>query len=500
LEKNERINEEIDVLLRVVNAGLDGSDTDFLLFLQRTDLKNFRITLTDEKGMILFENFNNSKTANNLSRYKTLRRDDGKTMRISINIGNYTDDLIKFIPTAISMVVLILIIVMIAGKILTGKIIRSINEIDLDKPEESVIYPELTPLLRRIKEQNDTVANQMFKLQKNKNQFDIITSNMQEGLLILDKHNNILRSNESAKYLLRSESFDVVNRNILVLCRNERFRNAIKKMGKNKQEVSFEIESRTIRMTTNPIINAGEKIGTAILLSDITEQADREELRREFSANVSHELKTPLSVISGYSEIIFNGLAKQSDIADFGKKIYSESQHLLSLINDIIQLSSFDENSDFAFEKVNVLEAVRTNVSNIRQKADEKNIEIKISGESLEIMAVVRLLDEILYNILENAIKYNRENGKVDVSISQEDNFAVIEIFDTGIGIHSSQYHRIFERFYRIDSSRTGRQNGTGLGLSIVKHAVKIHKGSVTITSSEGEWTKFTVKFPVDNG
>jgi two-component system phosphate regulon sensor histidine kinase PhoR len=355
--------------------------------------------------------------------------------------------------------------------------------------------------LTRINKRNEILAEKTEKLQKRKNQFEIIAANMQEGLLILDRENNILHCNKSAKLLLGSNNNDnLYGQNVLFLCRNNNFRKAIKQADEN-QDISFEFNGKMIKIIANPFIISGIRMGTAVLLVDISEQADREKLRREFSANVSHELKTPLSVISGYSEIISNGLAKPEDIEEIGKKIYTEAQHLLTLINDIIQISNLDESGDFVFEKVNIFDFTENAILRLKPKAEEKNITIKlfsaIDNKNIEISAVPHLLDEILFNITENAIKYNKKNGKVEVSISKKDNFAVIEIFDTGRGIPGSRKHRVCERFYRVDSSRTGRKDGTGLGLSIVKHAVKIHNGNIKLTSSEGEWTKVTVSFPI---
>jgi two-component system phosphate regulon sensor histidine kinase PhoR len=255
---------------------------------------------------------------------------------------------------------------------------------------------------------------------------------------------------------------------------------------------------RTIKMTANQIVRKqDEKIGTAVLLSDITEQANREKLRREFSANVSHELKTPLTVISGFAELMANGAVKASDIKTFSEKIHTESKHLLSLINDIIELSKLDENSNLTFEKVDLYDFAKESMERIKEKADEKNISLDLTGEEAKIEAVAYLLDEILFNILDNAVKYNRENGKIVVEIKQEKGSAVLLVSDTGIGIAKAEQSRVFERFYRIDSSRGGRQDGTGLGLSIVKNAVQINGGKISLSSVEGEWTRVSVKFPL---
>ena len=404
----------------------------------------------------------------------------------------------RIIPFTVLIVVSILIAALFAANAAVKKIVEPINKIDLENPENCDIYEELSPLLKKISEQNFTVARQLKKIKKRKTQFEIIGANMQEGLLILDRDNRILYYNKSVTHILGEKTGDLLKKNILVLCRNEYFRRAIKQAKESDEQIvsQFEINNKTIEMIAHSVTTSKEKIGTTVLLMDVSEKTNREKLRREFSANVSHELKTPLSVISGYAEIISNGLAKKDDVSDFGTKIYSEAQYLLELINDIIELSNLDENRGFTFEKVNVYEFVQNVILRIEEKASEKNIKIKLSGGDCIISAVPRLLDEIFSNLLENAVKYNKENGSVFVVVEEKEKFAVLSITDTGIGIPKSQQSRIFERFYRVDASRAGRQ-GTGLGLSIVKHAVQVHKGKVSVSSVENKWTKFIVELPI---
>jgi len=541
-EASRQMRIGMNSLLKIINTGVDISGVSYLDSL-RPNLTNYRITLIDSNGDILFDNHRDirvmqhhksrsevvsaskygigeavrvSETTGKQTIYIAQKRDDDKIIRVAVSQNDSLLYPSRFVPLMFLIVIVGSIVVFFVAKILTQSIVRPINKIDLEHPEDSLVYDELTPFLRRIKEQNDIVANQIAKLQKRKSQFEIIVANMQEGLLILDKDNNVLHCNDSAKKLLgRRSNENFIGQNVLVMCRNNKFRYAINYAGEeNKEDVSFELNGKTLKIIANTIIVAGIKKGTAILLVDVSEQADREKLRREFSANVSHELKTPLSVISGYSELISTGFAKKEDIEEIGKKIHSEAQHLLTLINDIIQISNLDEHGELVFDKVKLYDYAESAVSRIMQKmatqnaqiglfsklTDKKNIQIELIAEDVDknvkIMAVPRLLDEILFNILENAVKYNKENGKVEVSISQDGYFAIVEVLDTGIGIPRALRNRIFERFFRADSSRTGRQNGTGLGLSIVKHAVNILKGEIKLTSVEGEWTKFAVSFP----
>jgi len=406
-----------------------------------------------------------------------------------------------------------------ATEFIISKITKHIEKIDPECPQDCDVYDELSPILVKTQRRNAASENEIAKLKKRKKQFDTITRNMHEGLVILDLDYRILSCNKTALDILDGENSkrendnaeeeiqNLTGKHVLVLCRDEKFRQGIKFTDDaNKIETIIEIRGKTIRMFAGLIINKEKKTGIAILLMDISEQADREKLRREFSANVSHELKTPLAVISGYSEIMANGIAKPEDIKDFSGKIYAESQHLLNLINDIIQLSNLDENSDFSFEKVNLYEFTQNALKQISEKAAEREITCELTGnyissqpagKNTEINAIPRLLDVILQNLLVNAVKYNRDGGKITVKVEAGENTATLCVTDTGIGIPLSMQHRVFERFFRVDSARSQRQNGTGLGLSIVKHAVQIHKGTINLSSTEGKGTTITVEFPI---
>jgi len=492
------------VLLRTINSGMNVSGSAFLESMRTA---HCRVLHVSENGEILFDNrydVKNTDAKKKKIRYNSFNRTDGTQIRTAVPSGRFFAGKRNIVAVAFVLSAAFMISLFLAKKI-TKKIAHQINKIDLENPLDCVIFGELSPLMRRIKRRNDDISDQFDNLRKRKSQFEVIAANMVEGLIILDVFDKILFCNKRAIRILDGENrevVDVVNHNVLVLCRNENFRNGIKFPPQTtKLETLFEMYKRTIKMTANQIISGDKKIGVTILLIDITEQADREKLRREFSANVSHELKTPLTVISGYAEILAGGIVKGNEVADFSKKIHAESQYLLSLINDIIELSNLDENSNFEFEEADLYEFAQAAILRIKEKADKKNIsiELKLTGDGKEtkIRAVPRLLDEILFNILDNATKYNRENGKILVEMKPRATSVILSITDTGIGIPRSQQNRVFERFYRVDSSRTGRQNGTGLGLSIVKNAVQIHGGKVSIASVEGEWTRISVKFPL---
>ncbi|MDR0303559.1 MAG: GHKL domain-containing protein [Chitinispirillales bacterium] len=498
--ENHKIKNESQLLLKMINNGIDAYGTSYL---DSIHIMQHSILYIDKNGNVL-KTTKESERFNPIGKkilYQELRRYDGSTIRVIICADEYIIYARKFIPVLIFMVILTSILAMVAAKTLSKKIVGRINGIDMENPHDSVIFDELSPLMHKIKNRNDSFAVQLDNLKNRKTQFETITANMQDGLIILNENDRILFCNKKAINILsrrNNEDDNFVNRNILVLCRDEKFRSGMKFTPETtKQESLFEMHGGTIKMIASRITNNERKIGTAVLLMDITEQADREKLRREFSANVSHELKTPLTIISGYSEIMANGMAKPEDITDFAKKIHSESQRLLSLINDIIQLSNLDENSSFEFEKVDLYDFVKDAISKIKEKADDKKISYELNGKNVCINAVPRLLYEILQNLLDNAVKYNRENGKIFVEIKTKEDKVVLSVTDTGIGIPLSMQRRVFERFFRVDSSRTGRQSGTGLGLSIVKHAVDIHKGEINLSSVEEKWTKVVVKFPL---
>jgi two-component system phosphate regulon sensor histidine kinase PhoR len=398
---------------------------------------------------------------------------------------------------------------LIAASKITKRIVSPINKLNLEYPENNIIYEELSPLLYRIKKQNDTIADKMKELEKRQLEFQAITSNMDEGLLILDREGRILSENKSALNLLGVHSSQQnQNLNVLHLRRDEPFRKAIEScLAGNASETLLETGDRHIRLLANPVRendpSANPIQGAVIMLLDITEIMDREKLRREFSANVSHELKTPLTVISGYGEIISNGLAKPEDCQGFGAQIYKEAQRLLDLINDIMELSRLDEGeTSLKWEKTDLLNIVRIGIERINPAAKMKNIKVGIEGERVEIEGVPKVLEEMIFNLLDNGVKYNKENGSVIVKTTIENSHtfpqektAILSVTDTGIGIPPDEQERIFERFYRGDKSRNSA-GGTGLGLSIVKHGALLHKAKIALESNE-EGTTITLRFPM---
>ncbi len=373
-----------------------------------------------------------------------------------------------------------------------------LNNLDLENPMASEAYEELSPLLRRIDDQNHRIERQISEIKEQKEEFLQIAENMSEGLAVLDANGFILTVNESAKKLLGTGDFPLAGRHVLALSRSEQLREAAEAALKGKAfERDIESGQKMLRIFLNPVFEGNKVSGAILLILDITEKYKAEKTRREFSANVSHELKTPLTSISGYAELMKNGMVKSEDIERFSGRIYEESTRLLSLIEDIIRLSKLDE-GDIRSEKrkIGLLESAENVSKRLFDQAQKHNIKISVEGEEAFILAVPQLLEELIYNLLENAIKYNKEDGEVTITISKNEDRATLLVADTGIGIPSEQRERVFERFYRVDKSHSKETGGTGLGLSIVKHIAAYHSATIDLQSKEGEGTIVTISFP----
>jgi two-component system phosphate regulon sensor histidine kinase PhoR len=448
-----------------------------------------------------------SSTLSKKTFYFALRTSDGFVLRVSrINDSIFTD-LLSLFPIVIISIIIMIIIAIIVSRRVTNFLVKPINQLDLNAPEENVVYDELAPLLSRMRRQNEIIAEQMAEIKQKQLEFTAITENMREGLLVLDNDAYVLSCNKSALRLLRTRPNRSVRQSALAFNRSDGFTQIIEKaMGGDPAESILKIGDRSIHLIANPVKEedhgsdaASDKPpkGIILFLLDVTEREDREKLRREFTANVSHELKTPLTSISGYAEIITKGVAKPEDIPRFTENIYSEAKHLITLIGDIMSLSKLDDqNSSLAHENVNLYRLAEGVLRRLKEKADQKNVAISLEGVDSEIPGVRQALDEIVYNLVDNAIKYNRMGGSVDVSLEDDGRSVFIAVKDTGIGIPFEEQERIFERFYRVDKSRNGAIEGTGLGLSIVKHSVQLHGGEVSVDSDGSTGTRVTVRLP----
>lgn len=391
---------------------------------------------------------------------------------------------------------LMLILSGIMASVISKRIVKPVNELDLEHPEENKIYEELSPLLGKIHKQNRQIQKQLELAKQQQEEFSLITENMQEGLIVIDRYTMILSANSSAWNLFRVDKV-CQGESVYCLDRAEDFRHAIEQVLSGEHaELILKLNGSDIQLIANPVVRGQKTEGAVILLVNVTEKLERENLRREFSANVSHELKTPLTSISGFAEIMQGGLVKCEDIPKFAGRIYKESQRLLQLVEDVIQISQLDEEkTSYTWELVDVYQVCKNAFESLKEKAQSMNVHLYICGDSMKMEAVRTLLEEAVYNVCDNAIKYNRNDGSVSIFLTQTAHEIQIVVKDTGVGIPKEDQDRVFERFYRVDKSHSKEIGGTGLGLSIVKHAVSTLNGSIVLRSEEGSGTEITMKF-----
>ena len=521
----EKIDEQMaSEAILAEEAWLTGGEAFLDRMEDRPDIKS-RITLIDSQGKVLYDSVADqssmenhmereevkealtegigkaSRTSYTLAedtRYYAKKTADGNIVRISTSHYSQLGLLLDtFGMIIITVAVLIMLSVFISYRVARA-IIKPINDIDLDNPDINENYEELGPLLHRIHQQNNRIKRQMEKLRKSREEFNIITKNMSEGLIIIDKDTEILTYNRSATEMLGGGDGRQIEGSVLKLNRSEPFRKAVSEaLEGNNSQVYLTEGDATYEIISNPVREEEEVTGAILIVMDVTEREKGEKLRREFTSNVSHELKTPLTSIYGVSDMLASGMVKAEDVAGFAGTIKEESARLISLIDDIIKLSRMDESTvPQETEIIDVCGSARDVVSRLSGKASENDIELSFSGEPSEIKGVQHILDEIIYNICENAIKYNRPGGFVKVSVKNKDGESIITVADNGIGIPKADRERVFERFYRVDKSHSKQIGGTGLGLSIVKHGVIYLGGKINLESEEGVGTVITISFP----
>lgn len=493
-------------------------------YLKNIKDKSARITYIDQDGTVLFDNEadvsemknhsdrtefqkaekygagESSRYSDTLSEktiYYALRLKDGTVLRVSSTQDSVLALVENLIFPLCGLLCLMLILSGIMASAISKRIVKPINELDLESPEENRIYEELSPLLSKIHRQNREIQNQLELAKQQQEEFALITENMQEGLIVIDKYTMILSANSSAWNLFHMDRV-CQGESVYCLDREEEFRHAIEQVLSGEHtELVLKLNGSDIQLIANPVIRDKKTEGAVVLLVNVTEKLERESLRREFSANVSHELKTPLTSISGFAEIMQGGLVKNEDIPKFAGRIYKESQRLLQLVEDVIQISQLDEEkSSYVWEPVDVYQVCKNVFESLKEKAKRLNVHLYICGERMKMEAVRTLLEEAIYNVCDNAIKYNRNDGSVSVFLTQTAQEIQIVVKDTGVGIPKEDQDRVFERFYRVDKSHSKEIGGTGLGLSIVKHAVGALKGSVILRSEEGNGTEICMKFP----
>ncbi len=428
--------------------------------------------------------------------YYAQRLDDGTVLRISISratVGMIAVGMIQ--PLLIVLIVALILSGMLARR-LSRRIVDPLNSLDLEHPLDNDAYEELSPLLKRIHRQHVEIQTQLRKLREKTDEFTQITGSMREGLVLLDEHGSILSINAAAQALFGADA-QCVGRDFLTIERSHEISAAIQAAAADgHSEVRAERAGRVYQLDISRITSDGKFLGTVILAFDITEQEFAERNRREFTANVSHELKTPLQGIIGSAELIENGMVKPEDLPRFVGHIHAEAARLVTLIDDIIRLSQLDEGDAMPTEPVDLLAVSQEAAENLHDAAAARNVTVSVTGQPAVLPGVRRLIYEIVYNLCDNAIKYNRDGGRVDVTVAADTGGSSITVADTGIGIAPEHQGRVFERFYRVDKSHSKASGGTGLGLSIVKHAVQYHHGRIELESTPGTGTTIRVVFP----
>ena len=431
--------------------------------------------------------------------YYAKKLTDGSILRISISRATAGVLVMGMLQPMLVVLAAALILALVLAKRISARIVAPLNRLDLEKPLENDTYEELSPLLTRINQQRRQIDAQLRTLQQKKDEFDQITASMNEGLVLMNEKGTVLSINPAARALFHAEP-DCVGQDFLTVERSHEISCAIRRaLEEGHAELRVERGGHEYQLDISRIESEGTVIGAVLLAFDVTEQAFAERNRREFTANVSHELKTPLQSIMGSAELIENGLVKQEDMPRFVGHIRTEAARLVTLIEDIIRLSQLDEGGELPFEPVDLKKLAEEASASLASAAAEKQVTIRVHGDDRQITTVRRLASEIIYNLCDNAVKYNREGGSVDVTIDGTAHGAVVTVQDTGIGIPPEHQSRVFERFYRVDKSHSRQSGGTGLGLSIVKHAVQYLGGRIELESQPGKGTTMRVHFPDGN-
>lgn len=483
-----------------------------------------RVTYVDKDGTVLFDNLadsrdmenhgqreeiqearekgfgtavRNSHTLSRKTMYYAMKLEDGTILRVSsvqYNVPALLGGMVQ--PVLIMLVAMTALAAWIASRV-SRHIVEPVNALDLEHPEENQVYDEIAPLLTKINRQQKSLKHEIAEAKRQQEEFSIITENMEEGFLVIDAHTEVLSYNSSALRLLGAGTQNG-RQSVLTLNRSEGFQNLIERVLEGKHMVTnLDFQGRSCQVAANPVWQEDKVTGAVIVILDVTERMRGEQMRREFTANVSHELKTPLTSISGFAEIINDGFVKPEDTKKFAGRIFKEAQRLITLVNDVIKISQLDEGKFFCEkEAVDLYEAAREILKRLEERAKENNIHLYLYGSHVKVNTVRVILEEVLYNLCDNGLKYNKQNGSLTVTISEEAGRTQIVVEDTGIGISEEDKMRIFERFYRVDKSHSKAIGGTGLGLSIVKHGSMFLGADVKVESTLGEGSRFVLTMP----
>lgn len=450
-----------------------------------------------EKG--IGESTRYSATLMEKTRYYAKRLEDGTVLRISAKYATTGLLVLGMLQPIIFIIIGALLLSGVLASRLSKRIVEPLNNLDLERPLENETYEEISPLLNRINRQSSEISKQLRRLEEKTDEFNQITESMKEGLVLLDNKGIVLSINPAARNIFGSDTQGAVGHDFLRLDRSRTLSAAIEKtFEEGHSEIRIERMGREYQLDISRIESAGKVLGAVMLAFDITEQEYAERNRREFTANVSHELKTPLQGIIGSADLIETGMVKPEDMPRFIGHIRKEATRLVALIEDIIRLSQLDEGNELPCEEFDLMDIAEEVEQNLESAAGVRDITLSLSGRNAIMYGVRRLMYEIVYNLCDNAIKYNLSGGRVEIMVDRKDEEAVLCVKDNGIGIAPEHQDRVFERFYRVDKSHSKSSGGTGLGLSIVKHAVQYHHGKLELKSEIGKGTKIIVHFPIE--
>lgn len=499
-----------------------GTEASGISYLQKVDSKRFRITWIDEAGGVIYDTHADTNSMGShmdreeireametgsgsavrksdtlLERrvYEAVRLEDGTVLRISIDQQTMTILIIGMLRPMCLVILIAIILSAVLSKRISQKVMEPLNGLDLEHPLENDTYEELSPLLNRINQQHMEILNQMRKLQQKSDEFNQIIENMREGLVLLDKNSVIISINPAAMEIFGAGIY-CIGKQFYELDRHNDMSSAVDTaFGQGQCKCNAVRNGREYKFLFNRIESGENTVGLVVLAIDVTDAKNAERNRREFSANVSHELKTPLQGIIGSAELLEHGIVKPEDQARFIGRIRKEASRLVNLIEDVIRISHMDEGVEIPKEDINLMAVVNEVVETLQSAAQKRGISIIVSGDPCHIQGVRSMIYEIVQNLCDNAVKYNVENGSVEVTVKRSSQRTVLLVKDTGIGIPAEHQHRIFERFYRVDKSHSKETGGTGLGMAIVKHAAQYHNARVQLQSTPGIGTTVTVTF-----
>ena len=516
-----QISTELEKEASYVAQGIELSGVEYL---EKLNGKNARITLIDQDGSVLYdsqaeassmENHGDreeveeaaetgkgeavrmSETLSEKTIYYALRLEDGRILRVSSTQYSVLALVYQLIVPVLWILLLMIILSGAFAFRLSKKVVEPVNNLDLEHPEENEVYEEVAPLLSRMYKQNREIKNQIDTARRQQEEFSIITENMQEGLVVIDRYTMILSGNSSVWKLFHVNE-PKSGESVYVLNRSEEFQSIIAKAlaGKHNEAV-LKVDGSDIHVIANPVMRENQVEGAVLLLVNITEKLEREKLRREFSANVSHELKTPLTSISGFAEIIQDGYVKEEDVRAFAGRIYKEAQRLITLVEDVLRISQLDEGEvPYEWTETDLYQTAKNVFGTLSEAAKKQDVHLYIEGDRVQLHTVPNILEEVLFNLCDNAIKYNKPGGNVCICLTENEESVCISVKDNGVGIPKEDQSRVFERFYRVDKSHSKEIGGTGLGLSIVKHGVSFLGGEVELESAPEQGTEVSVKFP----